>query len=439
MRRLVYAPLVQAYVKYDEGVFDVSPYIVGGSVNRKINQVSTAQLTLRNPVIGGTSNLLFTEYTGIHGTVEPHPMFHPMDPIIIMMQRLQGHPVQVFTGYLDKTPYFQMYPGLCTMEASCTLKRLLYTQWDAALPFVRYFLQQYGWALNSDSGLVNPTAESKHLKKVADGQLTGAFNDGSIGALLYAVLNVIGAWDDSTIFIEALPAAIKDLVIKLYHDIEGEVQQGEALFQSLLHQILGSGAQGSGSPSGGPTASGQVGSTGNITATSKVVPTMVAIAKTFGLPPLFVVTTWLAEGMVTNGTPNSSNAVGYFQFTSSSPYPNITVNYPADAIDLGLATTDFCKAAKAVLNANPTFINQGNWEVWAETTQQPGAGAYASYWSGKVQQAQQLINQYGNGTPVTGTGGIASRNTSGAKRSTTPSTTPSSSTAPTPSAHHPGP
>ena len=49
MRRLVYSPKAYAYIKTYAGIIDVSDYIVDGSVTRRVNQVSSAELTLRNP------------------------------------------------------------------------------------------------------------------------------------------------------------------------------------------------------------------------------------------------------------------------------------------------------------------------------------------------------------------------------------------------------
>lgn len=143
MKRLVYAPKAYAYIKNSDNVIhDVTPYIVSGSVTRKIDQVSSATLELRNP------NRIFTN---------PHKgvVFTPMDPITIFLQRLQHKPVQVFTGFLDKTPYYQMYPGTITLQASCTLKKLLYSFFDLGLPYTQAFLSKYGWIRNADGTVMN--------------------------------------------------------------------------------------------------------------------------------------------------------------------------------------------------------------------------------------------------------------------------------------------
>src|SRR5438105_932356 len=94
IQRLVYPPKVWVFVKTENGdVLDLTDYVIRGEVKRVISAASSATITLRNP------NHLFTT----HG--KKHAILHPMDPITIYMQRFNGHHVQVFTGYLDTTPY----------------------------------------------------------------------------------------------------------------------------------------------------------------------------------------------------------------------------------------------------------------------------------------------------------------------------------------------
>src|SRR5881227_2066541 len=107
MQRLVYSPKAYVFIKDSKNrIHDVSRFVTAGNVARRINQVSSASVTLRNP------NRMFTDPA----------LFRPMDPITIYLERLKGHPVRVFTGFLDKVPFYQMYPGTISIEASCTLK-----------------------------------------------------------------------------------------------------------------------------------------------------------------------------------------------------------------------------------------------------------------------------------------------------------------------------
>ena len=176
MKRLVYSPSVNVWVRTDTGVFDLSPYVMDVSIDRRVGQVSAARVTFRNPRVTDErdqtkTRFMFTEHIADDGSVRP--MFHPMDPIVITLTRLKGHPVQVFTGYCDTTPYVQLFPGTAQISASCTLKRLKYTYWDPGLPFVIEYLSKLGWG-GQNGTIINISAEASQ----------GGLNDSSIGYLL---------------------------------------------------------------------------------------------------------------------------------------------------------------------------------------------------------------------------------------------------------------
>lgn len=258
MKRLVYSPSINAWVKTDTGVIDLSPYITDCTVDRRINSVSYATLTFRNPKIADLNDpkkqrFMFTEQVRKDGSI--HPMFHPMDPIIITMTRLKGRPVQVFTGYCDTTPYIQLFPGTAQLTASCTLKRLQYTYWDPALPFVREWMQEHGWFTTKEGVSLNPNAEERRLSS------NGELNDSSIGFLLYSVLKEIGGWDREDVFIQGLPPQISKLVAKLYEDTAKENANSVKEFHDFLHSIIGASAYGSNA--GQADLSGDVGNVGN--------------------------------------------------------------------------------------------------------------------------------------------------------------------------------
>jgi hypothetical protein len=248
MKRLVYAPRVDVYVKADSGVYDISPYVVNCTVNRKSNQVSSATITFRNP------DFMFTKakVKAADGTFYEGPLFHPQDPIIISMTRLQGHPVQVLTGYCDTTPYLQLFPGICTLEASCTLKRLLYRYWDPGLPFVWQFLESVaGWQINpQQGGLVNPQAESDNTNG-APKRMT----DGSVGKLLFSVLESVAEWNADNIYIEALPPEIGRFVVKLFHELQAEDTTAQQELTDLLKNMIGSSSYGNSTVSDGNNSS----------------------------------------------------------------------------------------------------------------------------------------------------------------------------------------
>lgn len=236
MRRLVYSPKVHAFVKTDdhqEGV-DISEYIVRGNVKRRTGAASTAEIELRNP------NKIFT--------TPGAPLFRPMDPITIYLTRLKNRPIQVFTGYLDSTPYLQLFPGTVKLVATCTLKRLMYTYWDPSLPYVFEFLRQFGWNVDINNGSMfhNSTFAGPTLEETK-----GELADGSMGSLLYATLWHIGGWDPKSIYIESLPDGIAKKMAGMFNHLAENSAAMAKNVESLAHNVVGVGAAGSG---GGPLA-----------------------------------------------------------------------------------------------------------------------------------------------------------------------------------------
>lgn len=246
MRRLVYTPKVEVYIKADTGVYDLSPYVTACTVDRKVNQVSTATVTFRNP------HQMFTENTyqdPISKKTVVGPVFHPMDPIVIVMTRLRDRPIQVFTGFCDTTPYLQLHPGTVTLQASCTLKRLTATYWDPGLPFMQDWLVAHGWAEGTiTNGGSNGIINTKQTKNQGNGK--PRVNDAGLGRLLYDVLNEIGGWHDKAIYIEPLPDSIITMISNLYDRDKDASQQSESDFQALLHTIIGSAGLGGGGGNG---------------------------------------------------------------------------------------------------------------------------------------------------------------------------------------------
>jgi len=141
--------------------------------------------------------------------------------------------MQVFTGFLDTTPYISAYPGVVELTASCTLKRLLYTYFDPGLPFVHTWLEEKGWQTNTQTGLTQLGGE----KSVEDESLR--LNDASIGKLLFDVLNEIGGWDPESIFIEGLPEGIISLVAAMVTDRETTSEEAFKDIKLLLKEMIG--------------------------------------------------------------------------------------------------------------------------------------------------------------------------------------------------------
>jgi hypothetical protein len=214
MKRLVYSPSINVYVKSDFGIVDLTDYVTDCSVQRVVNGVSTASVSFRNPKVkasDGKQRMMFTEHVGDDGKIGP--LFHPMDPIIITMTRLRGKPIQVFTGYCDSTPYVQLYPGIAKIDASCTLKKLKYTYWDPGLAFVAQFMAAYGWSYD-------PATGTSTLIDATKAQESKSLNDTGLGNLLMALLNEVGGWEKDDIILQPLPSqAIQKQVGKIYDDL----------------------------------------------------------------------------------------------------------------------------------------------------------------------------------------------------------------------------
>lgn len=229
MRRLVYSPKAYVYIQTDSGVYNLSDLVVSGNVHRKVNQVSTAEVTFQNP------NRQFTQ--------PGNPTFRPMDKIMVFLQRLPGFPVQSFTGYLDATPYYQMYPGTCTVKASCTMKRLQYTWFDPGLPFMMDFMARYGWLTDGNGTITSPNNSGD--------QTADQVQSASMADLMFASLKHIVGWDPNLIYIEKLPDALVDRVKDIYDALHESAEASEESFNTWLKAWIGAGDSGDGGMTAG--------------------------------------------------------------------------------------------------------------------------------------------------------------------------------------------
>lgn len=331
MERLVYSPTVQAFIRTEaNGIVDVSDFIVSGSVNRVVNEVSTAELTLRNP------EKRFTK--------PGNPTFRPMDGITIFASRYRDKPVQLFTGYLDSTPYLQLFPGTCSIRASCTLKRLLHTYWDAGLPHTQQFLSQFGWYANTQTGTImsqkgaaqgsglSTTGRPPTESEIKDALIT----DGSIGNLMWNVMVEIGNWDKDQILIEKLPPGILETVADIMSSFEDEDKELKKELDDFLGDLIGDYSGGSGTTSGNPPGGGSgMGSGSNPPSGTEVTPEQVGAEMLYaGFPSDEQV---LANGMETMehesgfGTAagwdveHDSGVLGYWQIQRSS-HPEVSAD-----------------------------------------------------------------------------------------------------------------
>jgi len=227
--------------------------------------MSTAELEFRNPKVlkDNKPRFLFTERE-TDGKVLP--VFHPMDPITIIFERIAGKPIQVFTGYCDTTPDVQLFPGTAKIKASCTLKRLNHTYFDPGLQFVNDFMKAYGWNLDKSTGRAGTAdTDNQRINEV------NKLGDSSIGNLLYAALNEIGGWDNSNIYIQPLPSNIDSVVGKLFDEFARDNSKVNEEIVKFVKSIIGSGDYGNSSVGGGGSnTSGGDGNIGSVIDTSIV-------------------------------------------------------------------------------------------------------------------------------------------------------------------------
>lgn len=247
MKRFVYAPKVEAFVKLDDDArqwrtIDLTDDIISGQVVRRLNAVSDATLTLQNK--GGK----YTERIHIQ----------PMDRIVIRLSRV-GQPFLVFSGYIDEAPYYQLYPGPVTIKCSDTLKLLQYTYFDPGLPFLTTYFQQFGWQYDPSTGMLT---DYPGTNGPADGQFGNFDVSAGIHKVLDHVLQDVGNWPAESIEILDIPVKFLKQINQAMNSDLNQIQQDEEQLLTRLKQLFG--ADGAGAVSTDLTGSADPLS-GNIT------------------------------------------------------------------------------------------------------------------------------------------------------------------------------
>jgi hypothetical protein len=397
MERMVYSPRAYVFTKDRNNVIrDVSDYVTAGRVERVVNAVSSAEITLRNP------DMVFT-------TPNPNGLvtFMPMDPITIYLERLKGYPVRVFTGFLDTTPYLQLYPGTIGLKASCTLKRLQYTFFDPGLPYTQSFFSNFGWtnvdgAMFSLNGLNDWQKEKDGVKSFS--------GDGSLAELLAATLIYIGNWDDKSIYIEPLPHDIFDRLAALQAQISDSNKAVLDEFNALLKKIIGAGSHGS--PDGSDSAGGGGDmSTGSVKGEKKIIQTIIKAANKWTVPAEYAIATCQMESGF-KSDPGSGNGIvqGWYQWDKVNGPPGsyagagCTRSKPNGCYDLGFASDLFCEALHRNKKRNPDM----DWRNLVMKTQGVNCDNNPAYcdsrWDNAFKNAKSLKAKYGIGSNVPGLG-----------------------------------
>jgi hypothetical protein len=112
MPTLIYSPAVRVRIATTaNGIVDITDDIASGTVHLAPKGQSYVNFSLVNNK---------RKYDGV---------FTPMDRITVAMKRISW--VQVFAGYLDEVPYFNVYPRSVSIRASDTLKVLRHFLWDS--------------------------------------------------------------------------------------------------------------------------------------------------------------------------------------------------------------------------------------------------------------------------------------------------------------------
>lgn len=196
-KTLIYSPQVRIVIASGGKEIDVSRDVIRGRVVRSVDAVSIAEFSLNNK--NG-------KYTG---------RIRRMDKIVIWMKRVTW--VQVFTGYLDVVPAYDLFPTEAYFRASCTLKRLKYMYWDKGLPASVLLL-------------------SPQININSDMELSMNQPDGATGVIIHDLLTQVGGWPANQVLIQQIPTAFMDFMKR---NIQLVDQQ--EVFNRLFRYVQGGG------------------------------------------------------------------------------------------------------------------------------------------------------------------------------------------------------
>lgn len=240
---LVYSPEVRVIIQSDGIDHDISGDIVSGNITRRLDTTSSVNILVANKEL---------KYNN---------MFKRMDKITVFCKRTQW--VQVFSGYLDTVPIFQLYPGVVSFTASCTLKRIVHTWWDPGLPASMEIMNQQKHDQDAAQALEDagtPTADA------TSGSMSLAESpDAGLGLMLKRILMEVGGWDENQIFIQDIPTSFIDFLAEniANYDNNEAVEKFKDLFGWNETISASSGGGGGGDLSSieftdiGPPANGQ--------------------------------------------------------------------------------------------------------------------------------------------------------------------------------------
>jgi cell wall-associated NlpC family hydrolase len=196
MQTLVYSPNVDIQITHGLGMIDVSKDIVRGMVQRRENSASSLFFTLANP------NLIYTQ-----GAISR------MDRVTCYLTRVNK--LQSFSGYLDKIPWMQAYPGTVDFRATCTIKRLINTWWNPALPQCQQYFEM-GAVIGNGDGFGG--------------------NDDGIGKMIMRILTDVGNFSSSQIHIQNFP---QEFLVFLNNFLATNIAIGQQAVNNFLTTVEG--------------------------------------------------------------------------------------------------------------------------------------------------------------------------------------------------------
>ena len=201
LQTFIYSPSVRVVIAASDGLqYDVSADLVRCQLHRAESEAATFWMTLANPD---------SRYTIPVGGTKPR--FSRMDRIAVFMTRINE--VQVFSGYLDTVPYFQMYPGEVQFKATCTLKRLMHVWWNPSLDTSQALLNSSLWA-----------------QAVAGDNQPGAQKDSGLGGLLRGLMTLVGGWLVANIHIQNFPTT-------LFQYIQAQVNANQSINAAAVQKF----------------------------------------------------------------------------------------------------------------------------------------------------------------------------------------------------------
>jgi len=173
----IYSPDIVAYIKtVNKGIIDISEDIMSFTVDRRINQPSTAQIVL--------SNNGFKYTPGSKNDWNEPTVINTMDQIVISLKRETYY--QVFTGFVTYCPVVTLIPQPITINCSCTLYKAENSYWDSGALDLQHIIPGI---------LFDPNSQNSQT----------TYADGGIGKGIINVLQIVCNWNANDIRIGSLP------------------------------------------------------------------------------------------------------------------------------------------------------------------------------------------------------------------------------------------